>query len=76
MVTNVMVKTCLNQKIIKFSNLIQAMKNSVCPKAKVIRRPNFSESRIFPKAKFVRIFAEVWIGGLNARHDNRLSDVK
>ena len=41
---NVMVKTCLCQKIIKNSNLIQAMKNSVCPKAKVIRRPNISES--------------------------------
>ena len=48
MMTNVMVKTCLHQKIIKFSNLIQAMKNSVCPKAKVIRRPNFFESRICP----------------------------
>ena len=46
MMTNVMVKTCLSQKIIKNSNLIQAMKNSVCSKAKVIRRPNFSESRI------------------------------
>ena len=32
-------KHVLNQKIIKNSNLIQAMKNSVCPKAKVIRRP-------------------------------------
>ena len=41
-----MVKTCLSQKIIKNSNLIQAMKNSVCPKARLIRRPNFSESRI------------------------------
>ena len=47
--TNVMVKTCLNQKIIKNSNLIQAMKNNVCPKATVIRRPNFSENRICPK---------------------------
>ena len=46
MMTNVMVKTCLNQKIIKNSNLIQAMKNNVCPKATVIRRPNFSENRI------------------------------
>ena len=36
----------LDQKIIKISNLIQTMKNSVCPKTKVIRRPNFSESRI------------------------------
>ena len=49
MMTNVMVKTCLNQKIIKNSNLIQAMKNKVCPKATVIRRPNFSENRICPK---------------------------
>ena len=48
MMTNVMMKTCLNQKIIKISNLIQAMKSSVCPKPKVIRRPNFSESRICP----------------------------
>ena len=38
----------LNQRIIKNSNLIKAMKNSVGPKAKVIRRPNFSESRICP----------------------------
>ena len=62
MMTNVMVKTCLNQKIVKNSNLIQAMKNSVCPKVKVIRKLNF------PKAEFVRIFvrlfiecSEVWI---------------
>ena len=48
MMTNVMMKTCFNQKSIKISNLIQAMKNSVCPKAKVMRRPNFSESRISP----------------------------
>ena len=54
---NVMVKTCLNRKIIKNSNLIQAMKNSVCPKAKVIRRPNFSESRICPN--IYRIFQSV-----------------
>ena len=70
MMTNVMMKTCFTQKIIKISNLIQAMKNSVCPKAKVMRRPNFS------KAEFVRIFtecSEVWIPkcGLNTRHDNR-----
>ena len=55
--TNVMVKTCLNQKIIKNSKLIQAIKNSVCPKAKVIRRPNFSESRICPK--IYRMFRSV-----------------
>ena len=43
MMKNVMVKTCLNLKIIKIWSLIQAMKNSVCPKANVIRRPIFSE---------------------------------
>ena len=57
MMTNVMMKTCLNHKIIKISNLIQAMKNSVCPKAKVIRRPNFSESRICPN--IYRMFRSV-----------------
>ena len=74
---NVMVKTCLSQKIIKNRNLIQAMKNSVYPK--VLKR-KLSESRIFPKAEFVRIFrecSEVWIEdvdwrcGLKTRHDNR-----
>ena len=57
MMTNVMVKTCLNLKIIKNSNLIQAMKNNVCPKATVIRRPNYSENRICPKIH--RIFRSV-----------------
>ena len=57
MMTNVMVKTCHHQKIIKNSNLIQAMKNSVCPKAKVIRTPNFSESRICPN--IYRMFRSV-----------------
>ena len=48
--TNVMVKTCLNHKIIKKSNLIQAMKNNVCPKATVtIRRPYFFGNWICPK---------------------------
>ena len=60
--TNVMVKTCLNQKIIKNLNMVQAMKNSVCPKAKVIRRPNFSESRISPN--IYRMFRSV-----DRRHD-------
>ena len=55
--TNVMMKTCLNEKMIKISNLIQAVKNSVCPKAKVMRRPNFSESRIFPNV--YRMFRSV-----------------
>ena len=57
MMTNVMVKTCLKQKIIKNSNLIQAMKNNVCPKATVIRRPNFSENRIC--LKIYRMFRRV-----------------
>ena len=68
MMTNVMMKTCLNQKIIKISNLIQAMKNSVCPKAKVMRRPNFSESRICPN--IYRMFRSAKCG-FNTRHDNR-----
>ena len=87
MMTNVMVKTCLNQKIIKNSNLIQAMKNSVCPKAKVIRRPNFTESRICPniyrmfrsvdrrhdirKPNLSEYLPNVPKCGLNTRHDNR-----
>ena len=73
MMTNVMVKTCLSQKIIKHRNLIQAMKNRVYPK--VLRR-KLSESQIFPKAEFVRIFvwiftecSEVWIEDVNGRHD-------
>ena len=50
-------KTCLNQKIIKNSNLIQAMKNNVCPKATVIWRPNLSENRI--SLKIYRMFRSV-----------------
>ena len=56
MMTNVMVKTCLNQKIMKNSNLIQAIKNSVCPTANVTRRTIFPT---FPNCEF------------NTRHDNR-----
>ena len=55
-----MMKTFLNQKMIKNSNLIQAMKSSVCPKTKVIRRPNLSE-----------YLPNVPKCGLNTRHDNR-----
>ena len=54
---NVMVKTCLNQKIIKNSNLIQAMKNSVSPKAKVIGWPNSSQSGNCPN--IYRMFRSV-----------------
>ena len=53
MMTNVMVKTYLNQKIMKNSNLIQSIKNSVCPTANVTRRPIFSESRIFRSFRIV-----------------------
>ena len=60
--TNVMVKTCLNQKIIKNSNLIQAMKITLCPKAKVIRKPIPSEKRICPN--IYRMFRSV-----DRRHD-------
>ena len=57
MMTNVMVKTCLDKKVIKNSNLIKAMKNNVCPKARVIRRPNFSQNRIC--LKIYRMFRSV-----------------
>ena len=57
MMTNVMVKTCLNQKIIKNSNLIQAMKNSLFPTANLTRRPIFSQSRICPN--IYRMFRSV-----------------
>ena len=58
-----MVKTCFNQKIIKNSNLIQAMKNSVVrqrmlPEGQVFRKPNFPK---FPNCGF----------NINTRHDNR-----
>ena len=48
--TNVMVKTWIEQKIIKNSNPIQATKNSVCPTANVIRRPIFPQ---FPDFRIV-----------------------
>ena len=66
MMTNVMMKRCLNQKIIKNSNLIQAMKSSVCPKPKVILGANFCESRIC-----TNIYRNVPSCGLNAWQDNR-----
>ena len=62
MMTNVMVKTCLNQEIIKISNLIQEkINNNACPRPKFNRRPNLSESRIYPNVPKC---------GLNTRHDN------
>ena len=47
----------IKQKITKNSNLIQAMKDSVCLNAKVIRMPNFSESQICPN--IYRMFRSV-----------------
>ena len=47
MMTNIVVKACLNQEIMKISNLIQEkIKNNACPRPKFNRRPNLSESRI------------------------------
>ena len=53
MMTNVMVKACLNQKIIKISNLIQVKENSAMSeivtyaKAEFFRKPNSSEYRMY-----------------------------
>ena len=49
MMTNVMVKTWIEQKMIKNSNPIQAMKNSV-----------MSDSECYPKADFSAV-SELWI---------------
>ena len=71
MITNVMVRACLNQEIIKISNLIPGKnKNNACPRPKFNRRPNLTEGRIYPKAEFDRM-PNVPKCGLNTRHDNR-----
>ena len=68
MMTNVMVRACLNQLIKKISNLIrEKIENNACPKPKFDRRPNLSESRISPNAEC----SEFPKCGLNTRHDNR-----
>ena len=55
MMTNIMVKACLNQEIMKISNLIQEkIKNNACPRPKFNRRPNLSESRISPNVSKFR----------------------
>ena len=63
MMTNIMVKACLNQEIMKISNLIpEKIKNNACPRPKFNRRPNlWSES--LNQAEFHRMFrsSEVWI---------------
>ena len=51
MMANIMVKSCLTQEIIKISNLIQVKENSACPKKELMRKPNFSESRICPNTE-------------------------
>ena len=59
MMTNVMMKTFLNHKIIKKIELdyIQAVKSSACPKLKVIRRPIFPK---VPKAEYFEA-SVLWI---------------
>ena len=57
MMTNVTVRACLNQEIIKISNLIQ---NNACPRPKFNRKPNLYVSRIWPNAECSRS-SEVWI---------------
>ena len=69
MMTNIMVKACLNHEIMKISNLIQEkIKNNACPRPKFNRRPNLSESRISPNV-FTEC-SEVPKCGLNTRQDN------
>ena len=49
MMTNIMVKACLNQEIMKISNLIQEkIKNNACPRPKFNPRPNFTECSEVP----------------------------
>ena len=68
MMTNVMVKTCLKQEIVKISNFIQVkIKSNACRRSKFNQRPNLSEGRISPNAEC----PEVPKCGLNTRHDNR-----
>ena len=58
MMTNVMVKTCLNQKLLKTRIWFRQWRIAKCRKQKL------SAGRIFLKAEFVRIFTEcsvVWI---------------
>ena len=58
MMTNVMVKTCLNQKLLKIRIWFRQWRIAKCRKQKL------SAGRIFLKAEFVRIFNEcsvVWI---------------
>ena len=65
MMTNVMVRACLNQEVIKISKLIQ-----VKLRITHVRDRNLTEGRIYPKAEFHRM-PNVPKCGLNTRHDNR-----
>ena len=65
MMTNVMVRACLNQEIIKISKLIQ-----VKLRITHVRDRNLTEGRIYPKAEFHRM-PNVPKCGLNTRHYNR-----
>ena len=52
MMTNVMVRECLSQEIIKISNLIQVLR--IVLRITHVRDRNLTESRIYPKAEFDR----------------------
>ena len=58
MMTNILVESCLDQEIIKISNLIQVKERmsetETYPKAEVIPKPNLFEYRMFRNS-------EVWI---------------
>ena len=83
MMTNVMVKTCLNQNIIKNSNLIQAMKTEFVknlpnvPKCGLNTRHDNREVtwstviQFFRKPNLSEYLPNVPKCGLNTRHDNR-----
>ena len=68
MMTNVRVRACLNQEILKISNLIQVLR--IVLRITHVRDRNLTESRIYPKAEFDRM-PNVPKCGLNTRHYNR-----
>ena len=71
MMTKIVEKACLNQEIMKISNLIQQKL-----RIKHVRDRNLTEDRIYPNAEFIPMpnfteCSEVPRCGLNTRHDNR-----
>ena len=48
-----MVRACLNQEILKISNLIQVLR--IVLRITHVRDRNLTESRIYPKAEFDRM---------------------